>query len=165
MGDADNELAASTDLYAAIFKGKFDITAPRRRVGPPAVVNRNLVQQLKTYCITLKRIRHGDIYASTLEEDLWNAYAMLLESDGKNAIQLKEYAHLPTFVDRIVRTRLWEDSQHGWPTESPIKSLSVSLLWMVTDRGAFYKQFLRRVHWDAYMHLFRKHACGDRGRP
>lgn len=155
-----NELASSTDLYAAIFKAKFDISAPRRRVGPPAVVNRNLVQQLKTYCITLKRIKHGDIHASTIEEDLWNAYAMLLESDGKNAIQLKEYARLPLYVDRIVRTRLWENvTEYGWPQESPVGSLSVSLLWMVTNRGALC--FFRKDRGGSSGFVARIHACGE----
>ena len=129
-------LTRPPDLYGRIFKAKFDTTAARRRFGPIALVSKNLSAQLKSYCLTLQRIRHGDIYAPTLEEDLWNAFFMMMENDGKNAVQLKEYANLPHFVDRLVRQRLHEQrTPEGWPVEDNVKSLSVWLLWMVTDGG------------------------------
>ena len=128
-------LTASSDLFARIFKAKFDISAARRRFGPLALISRNLALQLRTYCTLLQRIKHGDIHAPTLEHDLWNAYAMLLESDGKNAAQLREYANLPAFIDRLVRARLWETkSETGWPVENTVNNLAVWLLWMVADR-------------------------------
>ncbi|KAI5119711.1 hypothetical protein M0805_001425 [Coniferiporia weirii] len=127
-------LARSVDLLASIFKAKFDISAPRRRVGPIAVLSRNLAVQLKRYCITLKRIRAGDVYAATLEEDLWSAYLMMTETDGKNAVQLIEYANLPAFANRFVRARLLENIlPSGWPVESTVNSLALWLLWFVTD--------------------------------
>ncbi|THG92603.1 hypothetical protein EW145_g8658, partial [Phellinidium pouzarii] len=129
-----NALARSHDLFARIFRAKFDVSAPRRRFGPIALLSRNLAKQLTLYCIALKHIRAGDIYAPTLEHDLWTAYLMLSESDGKNYVHLVEYARLPDFVNRLVRARLHEDlTVAGWPTESTVKNLAVWLLWMVTD--------------------------------
>lgn len=126
----------SPELYGRIFKAKFDITAARRRFGPIALLSKNLATQLKSYCSSLKRIREGNIHADyeTLEKDLWNAYFMMAENDGKNAVQLIEYARLPDFVNRLVRARLHEELvQGGWPKENTVRSLALWLLWMVTD--------------------------------
>lgn len=61
---------------------------------------------------------------------------MMMENDGKNAAQLKEYARLPDFVNRLVRTRLPESRGEGnWPEESDTVNLSLWLMWMCTDTG------------------------------
>lgn len=125
---------ASDAILARIFRAKFDTTAARRRFGPIALFNRNLAQQLKIYCVALKRIRGGDLYSPTLGEDLWAAYCMLLESDGKNDIHLREYAHLREFADALVRQRLHENkTTEGWPVEGMIGNLALWCLWMMTD--------------------------------
>ncbi|KAL5533823.1 hypothetical protein ACEPAG_283 [Sanghuangporus baumii] len=131
-----NAFVRTPELYAHIFKAKFDITAARRRFGPIALLSKNLATQLQSYCVSLKRIREGNIYADseTLEMDLWNAYLMMTENDGKNAVQLIEYARLPDFVNRLVRARLHEELVEGnWPKENTVRSLALWLLWMVTD--------------------------------
>lgn len=79
-------LGRSQELHARIFRAKFDVSAAHRRFGPVALLSKNLAAQLKTYCTTLKRIKQGDIHAPTLEHDLWEAYLMLMESDGKNYV-------------------------------------------------------------------------------
>ena len=128
-------LGRSHELHARIFRAKFDVSAAHRRFGPVAILSRNLAEQLKTYCTTLKRIRRGDIFAPTLEDDLWVAYLMLMESDGKNFVQLVEYAGLPSFADRLVRMRLNEtQAPGGWPVENNVTSLAAWILWMVTNR-------------------------------
>lgn len=129
-------LVRNPELYGRVFKAKFDITAARRRFGPIALLSKNLATQLKSYCVSLKRIREGNIYADqdTLDMDLWNAYLMMTENDGRNAVQLIEYARLPDFVNRLVRARLHEELLEGnWPKENTTRSLALWLLWMVTD--------------------------------
>lgn len=125
-------LTGDSELFARIFRAKFDCSAPRRRFG--VLLNRALADQLKTYCTTLKRIRAGDLHAPTLEFDLWQAFLMLLESDGKNFVQLVEYARLPSFADRLIRIRLSEGRAPGeWPIEDNVNSLTAWLCWMTTS--------------------------------
>ncbi|EJD03492.1 uncharacterized protein FOMMEDRAFT_166890 [Fomitiporia mediterranea MF3/22] len=134
-----NALARSPELNARIFKAKFDVTAARRRFGPIALLNRNLAVQLKSYCISLKRFRAGDVHAdtSTLETDLWNAFLMLTENDGKNAAQLSQYARFPEFAESLIRSRMLADREStGWPVETTWKSLAMWSLWMMTDTPA-----------------------------
>ena len=93
--------------------------------------------QLKKVCRALKRIRTGDIFAPTLEADLWTAFIMLTENDGKNYIQL-EWIGLDRFAESVVVHRLWENRNlhHGWPAESTVNSLAIWILFMMLDAGA-----------------------------
>src|SRR5882757_2091200 len=63
--------SSNHDLYAEIFKAKFDTSAPLRRFGAPALFSSNLAGQLVRYCRILKRIRRADIYSPTILEDFW----------------------------------------------------------------------------------------------
>jgi hypothetical protein len=132
-----NELAHNNDLLARIFRAKFDTSAVRRRYGPLGLLNKSLASQLKVYCSTLRRIRHGDIYSESLDFDLWVAYFMLSESDGRNAMHLKEWAGVGTFVNNLIRTRLYEDASQGWPLECARNNLAMWIMWFVTDIGTF----------------------------
>ncbi|TDL28048.1 hypothetical protein BD410DRAFT_739450, partial [Rickenella mellea] len=129
-----NRVTRTNDLMASIFKAKFDITAPRRRLGPGALLAKNLPPQLRTYCTTLQRLKAGDIYAPTVEDDLLTAWIMMTENDGKNAAHLRHWASLRTFMERFVVARLWEgQTATGWPLDNKINSLALWLLWMTSD--------------------------------
>lgn len=121
-------------FYARVYKAMFDVGAAHRRFGPRAIRSSNLASQLRANCTMLGRIRQGDIYSPYLLQDFWLAWLLVTESDGKNRIQLEE-AGLGSFVDRFVRTRLWEDAQNGWPAEKPINALALWLLWSTTTQG------------------------------
>jgi hypothetical protein len=124
------------DLYARIFKAKFDTAAPHRRFGPSALYSHNLADQLQRYCVALKHIRAGDIYSQSILEDFWIAFIMMSENDGKNELQLQA-ASLADFVERFVLERLWEDRMryNQWPAETTINALSLWLMWLTTDHG------------------------------
>jgi hypothetical protein len=124
----------SKDLYAKIFRGMFDIDAPRRRFGRRALHSRFLASQLQTYCITLQRIRRGDIFAPDVEDLLRIAFILLTENDGKNRAQL-EWANTYSFVNNFVRHRLWQDPVNGWPRDTPLHSLALWVMWCMTDRS------------------------------
>ncbi|OCH92965.1 hypothetical protein OBBRIDRAFT_790683 [Obba rivulosa] len=128
-------LETNPGLYAQIFTLKFDRRAANRRIGAHAVHSPNLATQLRKCCIALKRIRSGDIFSEHLQDDLWTAYIMLLENDGKNAAQLLEYARVDVFVDRFIRARLWEDRHQysGWPPETTVNALAIWICWMTMD--------------------------------
>jgi hypothetical protein len=125
---------SSKDLYAKIFRGMFDVDAPRRRFGRRVLHSRTLALQLKTYCTTLQRIRRGDIFAPDVEDILRTAFILLTENDGKNRAQL-EWANTYGFVNNFVRHRLWQDPVNGWPRDTPLHSLALWLMWSMTDRG------------------------------
>jgi hypothetical protein len=124
----------SKDLYAKIFRGMFDVDAPRRRFGRRALNSRFLASQLKTYCITLQRIRRGDIFAPDVEDILRMAFILLTENDGKNRVQL-EWANTYSFANLFVRHRLWQDPVNGWPRDTPLHSCALWIMWCMTDNG------------------------------
>lgn len=127
---------SSYDLYASIFKARFDTSAPLRRFGAPALYSSNLTHQLVRYCRVLKHIRRADIYSPTILEDFWMAFIMMTENDGKNERQLAA-AGLPDYVEHFVLERLWEgrESTNQWPAESTINALALWLMWFTTDFG------------------------------
>jgi hypothetical protein len=113
----------------------FDVDAPRRRLGPRAHHSRFLASQLKTYCITLRRIRLGDIFAPDVEDVLRTAFILLTENDGKNRAQL-EWANAYSFVNRFARQRLWHEPVNGWPRDTPLHALVLWVMWCMTDQSA-----------------------------
>ena len=95
-----------------------------------------LANELRIRCQSLKRIRGCEINTPHTREDLWTAYLMILESDGRNEVQLFKYANIADFVYSYIRLRLYEgalERNHGWPIESEENALAVWLLWMVND--------------------------------
>lgn len=123
-------------LYARIFRSMFDSRAVVRRFGSRCARVDIVAHQLKVYCSMLRRIRGGDTAADSevIKADFWTALLMLLENDGKNEAQL-ERADLKAFVDRFVRTRLYEGCNEtaGWPPESELNALALWLMWFTTD--------------------------------
>ena len=125
------------DLHAKIFRGMFDVGAARRRFGTSTIRPRSLASQLKTYCVTLKQIRRGDIDAPNVEDLLRTAFILSTENDGKNREQL-EWANTYQFVNNFVHHRLWQDTINGWPRDTPLHALALWVLWCVTDESMFF---------------------------
>jgi hypothetical protein len=146
------------NLFARIFKAKFDISAVRRRFGPKSVRSSSLALQLKKYCTTLQDIRGGNIYSSNIHDILRTAFFMAMENDGKNSFQLA-WAGLDRFVDRFVRTRLCEDAEmnNGWPADNSVNALALWLMWFTTTRGKFAAPCLLR---DLIVSVFLRNIGG-----
>ncbi|KAH9924116.1 hypothetical protein B0H21DRAFT_701129 [Amylocystis lapponica] len=144
-------------LYARIFRCKFDHRAARRRIGPRATYSSNLAKQLKVYSLALCRIRRADISSDFLLDDLWTAFIMCTENDGKNEAQL-HWAGLNPLLDNFIRTRLWEDREDsdGWPEESTVNSLAIWLLWFTTDYDKLAAQSPEQR--SELMHLIRPYV-------
>ncbi|KAH9830428.1 uncharacterized protein C8Q71DRAFT_886156 [Rhodofomes roseus] len=126
--------ANAPTLYDDIFCTNFDHRAAFRRLGVRATRSRNRAKQLQKVCRMLTRIRSGDIYATRLEADLWTAFIMLTENDGKNYAQL-QWAGLDRFAEAVIVNRAWENRHmhHGWPAESTQNSLAIWSLFMMLD--------------------------------
>ena len=129
--------ANAPTLYDHIFCARFDHRAAYRRLGIRASRSRNRALQLKKVCRMLKHIRGCNIYIPTLESDLWTAFIMLTENDGKNYTHL-QWAGLDHFAESVIVNRLWDDrrTHNGWPAESTVNSLAIWCLFMMLDAGA-----------------------------
>ena len=123
-------------LFARIFRSVFDTRAALRRLGPAALTNSALAFQLKKQTLALKRLRHDDPDSDNLLSDLWTAYIMFLENDGRNYSHLIQYAHLDDLIDRYMETRLWAHRERlGWPLEITPNALVVWLFWHTMTPG------------------------------
>ncbi|KAI0673847.1 hypothetical protein C8Q78DRAFT_1068083 [Trametes maxima] len=142
-------------LMARIYRSKFDLRAAQRRLGATTLTNSALAFQLKKQTCALKRLRTGDITSHSLIADLWTAFIMFLENDGRNYAHLVEYAHIDAVVERYMDTKLWafRETNLGWPIDSTPNSLVVWMLWftmsperlsgMSEDRRGRYMDLLR----------------------
>ena len=132
-----NALAVESPyLYDRIFRLKFDVKGPKRRLGDEITRASTLAQELKRRCSMMQRIRRRIIAGPYVRDDLWLAYLMLLESDGRNEHQLVTWAGLRDYVLLFLsRNLLSERDASGWPFESEVNALAVWLLWLSNDEG------------------------------
>jgi hypothetical protein len=77
-----------------------------------------------------------------LHEMLWTAYVMMLENDGKNERQLREYAHLDDWLrafwfaeDGASFARL-ELVGNSWPPYNDLADVTMWLFWFLLKPGA-----------------------------
>ncbi|KAI6143479.1 hypothetical protein BKA82DRAFT_25105 [Pisolithus tinctorius] len=136
-------------LYARIFTFKFDTRAALRRLGSSISFPRTLAIELRKRFTHLKLIRagagarvhhhsaeHGES-PSYLRDLLWLAYLMMLENDGKNERQLREYANMETwlidywFDEKGASLASHRISRDQWPLEDEKNSLAMWLLWFL----------------------------------
>ena len=125
-----------TPLYASIYRLSFDIRAPRRRFGDGMLHAQEYAAQLKKCCVALTRIRRGDLESETLEDDLWTAWLMALEDDGRNSEQM-DWARLDDLLHSFVLTKLWHERElhEQWPAESVTNALAIWLFWYRMSQG------------------------------
>jgi hypothetical protein len=118
-------------LYAEIFRFKFDDEAPTRRLSDRWLTTKCLAHELVNRCLVLKRIRYRRPYTKT---DLWTAYLMILESDGRNESQLIDWAGIVEYLYLVIshRTRARPTS---WFEEPEGTALTIWLLFMTVGRG------------------------------
>lgn len=128
---------SSPYLYDRIFRLKFDLVAPRRRLGADIAKSSILANELRKRCAVLQRIRRCNVFSRHVRDDLWLAYLMMLESDGRNEEQLTYWACIRKYVVTFMASRLKEgsDTNGGWPVENDVNSLIVWLLWLTNDAG------------------------------
>ena len=128
-------------ILADIFRARFDTSAALRRLGPSALKTSALAFQLKKHTLALKRLRHCDFDSDALLGDLWTAYILFMENDGRNYAHLVEYSRIHLLLDRFMEDkRLWNLRQRwgsGWPLELTPNALVVWLLWFTMTPGAW----------------------------
>ncbi|KAI0691800.1 hypothetical protein BC835DRAFT_1407197 [Cytidiella melzeri] len=138
-------LSVSTNpfLYARIFAHKFDTASAIRRLGPDAVTAAAMAEELQRRSVALKRFRHrldskGDAPTQIVADLLWVAYLMIIESDGKNERQLREYANINHWLKEY-----WFDGAgasraldvihrtNAWPEKSDCMAIALWLFWLL----------------------------------
>lgn len=147
-------IASNPHIYARIFAHKFDIASAIRRLGPGRTTPFLLAHELKLRCLFLKRIRSRlDSIAHTvsaLESDVFSshdlvchAYLLMLENEGKNEKQLREYAGLDDWLREywfadLGASRVVSSIDAGvWSLESPERSLAMWLFWFLLRPGNY----------------------------
>ncbi|KAI0759283.1 hypothetical protein BD413DRAFT_617880 [Trametes elegans] len=125
-------------LYARIFCAKFDYRAARRRFFDNATYAHALAHQCELYSRALRNIHCGDINSPTVESDLWSAFDLCSENDGRNIEQL-EWAGVFDYTQRFINEKLWADREQfgGWPAETVANSLALWLYWYTSTEDRF----------------------------
>ncbi|KAA1474136.1 hypothetical protein DENSPDRAFT_840689 [Dentipellis sp. KUC8613] len=140
--------SANPHLYARIFAAKFDIGALVRRLGPSGTTAPKLAVSLRRRFAVLRRLRaRMDCFlrdrhpteedGRLLHEMLWTAYVMMLENDGLNERQLREYAQMDIWLRDF-----WFDPNGAscatvalrdnmWPPNTDVAALTMWLFWFL----------------------------------
>ncbi|KIK98448.1 hypothetical protein PAXRUDRAFT_823872 [Paxillus rubicundulus Ve08.2h10] len=150
---------ANPYLYARVFEYKFDTRAAIRRLGPHVNTPRVLANELRKRWTYLKPIKTrsgsrvppaGSTQLSPAPIDLlWLAYLMMLENDGKNEQQLRDYAHMDSwlmeywFDDKGASSATHMILRDTWPPEDDKNSIAMWLFWFML-RLDFLQQSLTK---------------------
>jgi hypothetical protein len=144
-------IASNPHIYARIFAYKFDIASAIRRLGPGRTTPLHLAHELKLRCLFLKRIRSrldSIAHAGTPESDVFSshdlichAYLLMLENEGKNEKQLREYAGLDDwlreywFAESGASRAVSSINAGLWPLECSESSIAMWLFWFLLKPG------------------------------
>lgn len=128
---------ANKDLWAKIFRFKFDTAAAKRRLSDRWATSPCLAEEGRKRFAAMKRIRHGVVAEQHQLSDLWTAYIMLLESDGHNESQLIEWSNIRSFLYHVIiyRARTPRQRSSLWFSDTEGTALTVWLLWMTASAG------------------------------
>jgi hypothetical protein len=164
-------------FHSRIFATKFDTAALVRRLGPRATTAPKLAAELRRRFVQLGRLRArvgctvGALAVGSaagggggggggmteeamraLHEMLWTAYLMMLENDGLNESQLREYARL----DGWLRAFWFEEDgascahlairDNAWPPNNDISAVTMWLFWFLLRPGMFHPAPLLDAH-------------------
>ncbi|KDR78686.1 hypothetical protein GALMADRAFT_244185 [Galerina marginata CBS 339.88] len=116
-------------LYARIFRFKFDASAPARRLSERWRTTKCLASELIKRCRAMKRIKTKDLNV----DDVWTAYLMMSENDGKNEAQLIQWADLKSYLRALIIYR-GTSYDLAWFKNPTLDSLVVWLLWETSER-------------------------------
>ena len=120
----------NSHLYADIFHVKFDYTAPIRRLGIGWLTSPCLSSELRKRFAALKRIKcrnHAHV------DDMWTAYLLMIENDGRNEAQLIEWAEFREFLMAVLLLRA-RAPPGSWFTGNQGTALLVWLLWLTDSQ-------------------------------
>lgn len=143
-------VAANPILYGRLFKFKFDAAPLLRRLAHlrrPEPSAQRLAEEFVHRFAALGRLRAGDGRAgprapsSQTRADLWTALLLILEDEGRNGVQLCEYAGLLSWLRDYWHNALGpldEGERFGaelrtrtWPGNNEQNALAMWLFWLL----------------------------------
>ncbi|KAG5640292.1 hypothetical protein DXG03_009358 [Asterophora parasitica] len=142
-------------IYARIFAQKFDTGAVFRWLGPERTTSCILAAELQRRCFYLKRIRaRSDSILQSMDADdspflhelLFLAYTMMVENEGKNERQLKEFANMDTwlrdfwFHDLGASRAVGSTIDEAWLPDNDILSFGMWLFWFLLRPAIYNKE-------------------------
>ncbi|KAF9458704.1 hypothetical protein BDZ94DRAFT_74376 [Collybia nuda] len=168
---------ANHHLYANVFAHKFDIAPVIRRLGPDRTTPYILARELQRRCFYLKRIRgrldstvkvsreadDGDYDGGTLHGLLSNAYILMLENEGKNEQQLREYGKIDTWLKDYWFEELGASRAKAsirmdiWLPDTGERSLAMWLFWFLLKPNDYMKD--NKDSWTA-LNILKVFALG-----
>ncbi|KAG2144000.1 hypothetical protein BD769DRAFT_1348035 [Suillus cothurnatus] len=120
-------LKSCPQLYARVFRSRFDLVSHLRRSKLASPTTTNLALELQRRCAVLRRIRHRLVAEHSILPDLWTIYLMLLESDGMNESQLHSAG-----IAQYIRTLLKRyPGQQGVLRDDTARALAISVACLV----------------------------------
>ncbi|KAI8990386.1 hypothetical protein BD414DRAFT_483459 [Trametes punicea] len=139
-------ISANPYLWSRIFAFKFDLSCAERRLSDRTIGPSEICEELKLRCTLLKRIRKrtdclatsytlSPTHRDALRSILWMAYLMMLENDGKNARQLREYAGFDPWLKDFLfhpsgaSLATWSVNVDLWPPNDERSALALWLFW------------------------------------
>lgn len=154
-------ITTNPHLYARVFANKFDLQPVSKRLGVDALSPSVLSVELKQRSIYLKRIRlRRDAYSTkgggrskvSLHQLLFHVYIWLLENEGKNERQLRDYARIDTWLHEFWfnydgasnAMRLIQEDK--WPTNDRNAALAMWLYWFLLKPGEKGQSFMPSIH-------------------
>ncbi|KAH7911693.1 hypothetical protein BJ138DRAFT_1113010 [Hygrophoropsis aurantiaca] len=139
--------ANNPHLYSNIYRFKFDSSAVERRLSVGWSSTPCFAEELRKRFSALKRIRQGRVEEHSHLDDLWTAYLMMLENDGRNEAQLFEWAVLSRWVHSVILHRMHASPESGssWMFDTVGTSLSLWLLWMSNSKGKAEESWRRKA--------------------
>lgn len=136
-----NALSFTTNqrLWSTIYKFKFDTKAISRRLGAGWSTSHCLAAEGLKRFAAMNRIRHGVVAERYHLSDLWTAYLMILEDDGRNYSQIVDWADIRQFLYKVIsyRARAPPGSTCSWFQDTEGTALTVWLLWMTASSGQY----------------------------
>ncbi|KAG6810525.1 hypothetical protein H0H92_011471 [Tricholoma furcatifolium] len=141
-------------LYAQIYASRFDVGAVKRRLGPNNTTPVIFAKELPRRFQHLKRIRNrlyclvgdpGDDNGPIVNELIFLAYTLMLENEGKNQLQLREYAQIDLwlrdywFHERGASRAAEHLRDQTWLPETRFRSMAMWLFWFLLRPGDYAK--------------------------
>ncbi|KAH9920832.1 uncharacterized protein BXZ73DRAFT_52052 [Epithele typhae] len=141
-------ISSNPYLWSRIFASKFDLTPPTRRLRSlgRTLSTLDICEELKLRCSLLKVIRRRTDARATsyalspthrdgLRSVLWTAYLMMLENEGRNERQLREYAGFDVWLKEFLfhasgaSLAVWSVKADLWPPNNERAALALWLFW------------------------------------
>lgn len=146
--------ASNHHLYARIFAYKFDCASASRRLNPECTTAAALSGELQRRFFYLGRVRErldsvvkpSQVRSGgeALQQVLWVAYLMMLENDGKNEQQLRDYARMDLWLNEYFfhdHGASYAKSSIGvnrWPEHNEQTALAMWTFWFLLKPGELY---------------------------